>query len=114
MKEKQLILTANVTGNSLDLKIPLNQVIYQEKIARYIIYLYEFDFISEKTKCFITVEFNSHMIFKVTPDCYDDSFIRTFNTHPRMMPCSCFKDDLENAGFNVIETSETSWEISKK
>jgi len=111
-----MIVKSQKKGNSLSIEIPLNQSeITPEKTARYIIALYEFNFIPENTKCFITAEVEDiGLKIFVKPNFGDGLFERIFHTHLYMMPSAAFYDALIESGFEIVETSQMSWEIFKK
>ena len=111
-----MIIHAQKIGNILSIKIPLNQLaITAENIARYIIALYEFDFIPQNAKCFITAEVeNNGLTFCVKPDIGNSCFERTFRTILYVVPSAAFHKALVEAGLDILETSQMSWEISKK
>jgi len=103
-------------GNKLSIEIPLNQTeLKHEKVARYIIALYEFNLIPQNTKCFITAEVeNKGLTFCVKPHLDNSFFERTFRTLLYQVPSAAFYDALIEAGLEIFETSQMSWEISKK
>ena len=111
-----MIVCAQKNGKTISLEIPLNQhELMPDKVARYIIALYEFNFVPANTKCFITAEVEDDgLTFCVKPDSGDGIFKRTYRTILYRMPSAAFYDALIEAGFEIIETSEMSWEINKK
>jgi len=109
-----MIINAKKIGNKLSIEVPLNQL-QPGAIARYIISLYEFDFIPQNTKCFITAEVeNKGLTFCVKPHLDNNFFERTFRSFLYRVPSGAFYDDLIEAGFEILETSQMSWEIFKK
>ena len=111
-----MIINAKKIGSKLFIEIPLNQLeLKAEEVARYIIALYEFDLIPKKTKCFITAEVeNNGLTFCVKPDLGNSFFERTFRTILYRVPSAAFYNALVEAGLEIFETSQMSWEISKK
>ena len=111
-----MIVNAQKKGKTLSIEIPLNQLdITPEKVARYIIALYEFELIPKNTKCFITADIEDNgLIFCVKPDFEGGIFERTYRTLLYRMPSAAFYDALVEAGFEIIETSQMSWEVFKK
>ena len=111
-----MIVDAKKDGKTLKIEIPLNQFeITPEKIARYIIALYEFEFIPEYAKCFITADVEDNgLTFCVESDSGNGDFKRTFRTLLYRVSSAAFYDALVEAGFEIIETSQMSWEVLKK
>ena len=111
-----MIINAKKIEKKLSIEIPLNQLELQpEKVARYIIALYEFNFIPQNTKCFITAEVeNKGLTFCVKPHLDNSCFERTFRTSLYLMPSAAFYDALIEAGLEISETSQMSWEVFKK
>lgn len=111
-----MIINAQKNGNTLSIEIPLNQYPFKpEKVARYIIALYEFNFIPTHTKCFITAEVDDgRFLFCVKPDLVGNLFERTFHTLLYRVPSAAFINELEESGFEIIETTQMSWEVFKK
>ena len=103
-----MIIHAERNGKTLNIEIPLNQLeITPEKVARYIIALYEFNFVPNNTKFFITAEVEDKgLTFCVKPDLCDINFERTFRTLLYRMPSAAFYDALVETGFEVIEISK--------
>lgn len=109
-----MFVDAKKTGNKLSIEIPLNQLT-PEKITRYIIALYEFNLVPQNTKCFIKAEVeNNGLTFLVKPNLDNSLFERTFHTLLYRVPSAAFHDALVEADFDIFETSQMSWEISKK
>ena len=111
-----MIVRAEKKGKKLQIEIPLNQYdLMPDKVARYIIALYEFDFIPPYAKCFITANIeNNGLTFCVKPDSGNDDYKRTFRTLLYRVPSAAFYNALVEDDFKIIETSQMSWEISKK
>jgi len=111
-----MIVNAQKKGKKILIEIPLNQYdLMPDKVARYIIALYEFDFIPKNTKCFITADVEDNgLTFCVKPDLSNSIFERTYRTHLYRMPSTAFYDALIEYGFEIVETSQMSWEIVKK
>ena len=111
-----MIVHAKKTGNDLSIEIPLNQLeLTPEKVARYIIALYEFELIPQNSTCFIMAELeNNGLTFSVRPNLDTSSFDRTFRTRIYLMPSAAFRDALIEAEFKILEITQMSWEISKK
>ena len=111
-----MIINAKKDGNSVLIELPLNQLeIKLEKVARYIIALYEFEFIPQYAKCFITADVEDNgLIFFVKPNSGNRDYERTFRTLLYRVPSAAFNKPLKEAGFEVIETSQMSWEVFKK
>jgi len=103
-------------GNILSIEIPLHQFESTRlQVSRYIIALYEFNFIPAHTKCSINIEVvNKCISFCVQPNIDGKLFERIFHDFLFKDPKSTLKNDLENNGFEIVELTETSWEISKK
>ena len=103
------------SGGFLNFEIPLQQF-EKSKLALYIIFLYEFDFVPKETKCLISADINNkRQTFKITLDYNNQMFERTFDTFVYRVPSAYFVDDLNDfGGFDILETSDTSWEVSKK
>lgn len=97
------------------IEIPLNQYdLKPEKVARYIIALYEFELIPKNTKCFITADMeNNGLMFSVKPNCGNGIFERKYKTILYRMSSAAFYDALIESGFEIVETSQMSWEIIK-
>ena len=111
-----MVVNAQKKGKKLLIEIPLNQHdLMPDKVARYIIALYEFGFIPEKTKCSITAEVeNNGLTFFIKPHLSNNVFERTYRTFLYRMPSAAFYDALIENGFEIIETSQMSWEVIKK
>jgi len=109
-----MIVKAEKKGSIVTIKLPLNQAdLKPTPLARYIMCLYEFNFIPSHAKCFITAEYDDGILFCVKTSIDDNLFERTFHTVLYRMPSAAFETALEEAGFEVRETSHSSWEISK-
>ena len=110
-----MIINAERKGKKISIEIPLNQYdLTPNKVARYIIALYEFSFIPKNTKCFITAEVeNNGLSFCIKPDLSNNIFERTYRTLLYRMPSAAFYDALIEDGFKIIETTEMSWEVFK-
>ena len=86
-----------------------------EKVARYIIALYEFELIPASTICFITADVeNNELTFCVKPISRENNVARTYRTLLYRVPSAAFYDDLVEAGFEIVEISEMSWKVFKK
>lgn len=111
-----MIVHAQKKEKKILIEIPLNQYdLMPEKIARYIIALYEFDFIPKNTKCFITAEVeDSGLTFCIKPNFGNGIYERTYSSLLYRMPSAAFYDALVENNFEIIELSEMSWEVLKK
>ena len=111
-----MISNAKKVGKNIIVTIPLNQreLTYGET-ARYVMALYEFEFIPQNVSCSITAEQENHgLTFCVRPHLNADFFERKFHTSPYLVPSAAFYTALTEEGFQIIETSQMSWEVSKK
>jgi len=111
-----MIVDAKKDGNSVLIELPLNQLeITPEKVARYIIALYEFEFIPPYAKCFITADVeNNGLTFCVKPNSGNGDYERTYRSLLYRVPSAAFHAALVESGFEIIETSQMSWEVFKK
>lgn len=111
-----MIVNAQVKEKKLSIEIPLNQIsIEHEKVAQYIIALYDFNFVPADTKCFVTAEVEDKgLTFCVKPNSGNEDFERTYRSLLYRVPSAAFDKALEEAGFEVVETSQMSWEVFKK
>ena len=111
-----MIVNVEKNGNKLKIEIPLNQLeITHEKVARYVIALYEFEFIPPYAKCFITADVeNNGLTFCVKPNSGNGDFERTYKSLLYKVPSAAFDNALKEAGFEVVETSQMSWKVFKK
>jgi len=111
-----MISEAQKVKNKIIVTIPLNQIeLTYGETARYVIALYEFEFIPQNVSCSITAEVENHgLTFCVRPHLNGDFFERKFRTPLYLIPSSAFYTALTEEGFQILETSQMSWEVSKK
>ena len=111
-----MIVRAEKKGKKLQIEIPLNQYdLMPYNVARYIIALYEFSFVPDNTKCFISAEVeNNRLKFSIKPNFGDELFERTYSTILYREPSAAFYNALVESGFEIIKKSQMSWEIIKK